>query len=96
MSYLIATGILPGMEAAPKTTRTSVSHPGRPDNVTRSFDNAMDHLEKYYFGASRKYFSRNFEPCFLIPMAVFDRNMNAIFGGEQIGRLGNGLKNAGL
>lgn len=92
VAYLITTSILPGMEAASKTTRCRGSQPGRSANVKRFFDKAMKRLEEEYFSDYPEHNQRYFERRFRLPRYVFDRIANALFGRGLFLRRVDGLK----
>lgn len=73
MSYLIPTGILPGIEEGNMKAGSSGSQPGKTGNIKHDIDGALRRLEEDYISDSPKYSDQDFERTFRLPKALFQR-----------------------
>lgn len=95
VSYLIATGMLPGLEQDERSKRRGASQGKRP-NINRGFDKALRRLQEDYFSSKPKYGEASFERRFRMPRVVFNRLYTSLEGKSIFVRRRDALNKNGI
>ncbi|CDF34444.1 unnamed protein product [Chondrus crispus] len=96
LSYLVASGTLPGFPGTIPSLIRLGSRSGKRGNLNRDFDAALNRLKRDYFSTTPLYCDASFDRRFRMPHTVFNRLYRAIEGEGLFVRRKDALNRGGI